>query len=150
MSQFKIKNKTSKIVLAILLLTSGAAKALEVSDYKGKVVYLDFWASWCEPCKLSFPWLNKMKSQNPDLVVIGVNLDKEESLAKEFLKESPANFEIIYDPEAKLAEKYNVGGMPYSIVFDKKGIKRLSHVGFTNAKGKVYEQEIKKLLSESK
>ena len=80
-----------------------AAAPLDLSNYQGKIVWLDFWASWCVPCRRSFPWLNTVLAQYEDagFVVVGVNLDKDAELVREFLKETPADFPIIYDPEGK-------------------------------------------------
>ncbi len=121
----------------------------DIQQYKGKVVYLDFWASWCIPCRKSFPWMNKIQEQySPDeFVVVAVNLDKEKKLAVDFLKEYPANFQIIYDPKAKIAKKYQIEGMPSSILFNSKGKPVFAHKGFFSKKIPKYEVEIQNLLT---
>lgn len=121
---------------------------LDLSEYKGQVVYLDFWASWCGPCKESFPWLNAMTKKYPNLVIVGVNLDKEKSEADEFLQKYPAQFKVIFNPDGHLAETHQVKGMPYSIMMNKKGEKKFSHIGFNAEKSKQYEKQIQKLLGE--
>lgn len=76
---------------------------------------MDFWASWCEPCRVSFPWLNEMQAKYGErLVVIGVNVDRERADASRLLTQAPAQFHIMYDPESKLASSYEVMGMPSS------------------------------------
>lgn len=138
------------ILFSIVLFMSAGVQAqttdLDMQKHKGKVVYLDFWASWCGPCKESFPWLNSLKKKFPNLVVIGINLDKEKADAEKFLKEHPAQFPIVYNPAGQLAEKFGVKGMPYSVIFNKKGGKAFSHIGFNKEKAKEYEKQIKTLL----
>jgi len=123
--------------------------APQIAHYKGQVVYLDFWASWCGPCRESFPWLNHLVRKYPKLKIIGINLDKEKSKAVDFLEKYPAQFEIIYDPSGKLAEKYKVKGMPYSVVIDKKNNVRHSHIGFSSKDADSYTKIIKSLIEEN-
>jgi thiol-disulfide isomerase/thioredoxin len=124
----------------------------DLSEYKNKVVYLDFWASWCGPCRKSFPWLNSIhnKYQDKGLVVIGVNLDSDFENAEEFLKSVPAEFKLFSDPDAKLAEQYKLIGMPSSFVIDGKGEVRHRHVGFKKVSIDAYEDSILSLLNELK
>ena len=105
---------------------------LTLADLKGKVVYLDFWASWCPPCRKSFPWMNEMERRysRQGLTVIAVNLDKDHDLAAKFLNEVPANFTVAYDPQGTVAESYHVPGMPSSFIIDRNGRIQTIHVGF--------------------
>jgi len=125
---------------------------LSLDSYKGQVIYLDFWASWCVPCKKSFPWLNDLQKNygKHDFKVIAVNLDKDRKLAERFLKHYPAEFLVGYDPEGKIASQLNVQGMPSSFLIDKKGNIISSHIGFKEKDIKSLEAKIKKLLSSSK
>jgi thiol-disulfide isomerase/thioredoxin len=125
------------------------AQAFEIEKYKGKVVYLDFWASWCGPCKLSFPWMEEMhhKYKDKGLVIVAVNLDAEKKDAEKFLKPFKVSFELEYDPEGKSAETYKVEAMPTSVVFDRTGKKVSSHLGFDSKKAKDYEKEIISILN---
>ena len=125
------------------------AAELDLAQYKGKVVYLDFWASWCVPCRHSFPWMNKMHRQLSDkgLVIIAVNLDEERKEADAFLKVIPADFKIIYDPEGELATKHKVKGMPSAYVFDRSGKLVKSHIGFKNKDAGPARKYIESLLS---
>ena len=90
----------AQLAAALILGTNAHAAAIDLSQYRGKVVYLDFWASWCGPCKQSFPWLASLARTyaSKDFVVIAVNVDKDQSRAQQFLGETPAGFPIVYDP----------------------------------------------------
>jgi thiol-disulfide isomerase/thioredoxin len=116
--------------------------------HKGKVIFLDFWASWCVPCRKSFPWLNtaQRKFKKQGFVVISVNLDREKSFAETFLQSTPAEFAIIYDYQSSLAKEFKLKGMPSSFLFDRKGNKIGIHVGFNTEKQQQFEQEIIKAL----
>ncbi|WP_299075125.1 TlpA disulfide reductase family protein [uncultured Paraglaciecola sp.] len=122
----------------------------QLSGLTGQVVYLDFWASWCKPCRKSFPWMNQMQQKYgaQGLKIIAVNLDTERALAQEFLTKVPANIPIIYDPQGNIASDYQLVGMPSSYLIDKSGKIRYSHKGFFTRSLPKYEQEIVLLLNE--
>jgi cytochrome c biogenesis protein CcmG/thiol:disulfide interchange protein DsbE len=118
-------------------------------DLKGKVVLLDFWASWCGPCRQSFPWMNELQRRyGSDLVVLAVNVDQDRALAEQFLKTTPAAFRVEYDPDGKLATQFEVTSMPTSFVIDRKGQVREQHKGFRTVQRAEREQVIAKLLKE--
>lgn len=142
-----------KMLISVLVLFVSAntyAADFDISAYKGKVVYLDFWASWCGPCKESFPWMNALEKKYPGVKVIAINLDKNQKDADDFLKKYPAQFTVLFDPSGAQAEKFKVKGMPYSIIFDKNGRQVESHIGFSTEKSLQYVQQIQKLLGENK
>lgn len=118
---------------------------------QGKVIYVDFWASWCKPCRKSFPWMNEIqkKYQQDGFTVISINLDSDKANAEAFLATLPANFPVIYDPKGLLAKKFKLPGMPSSFLLDKNGELKSSHVGFNSQDTKKYEQEIAQLLMAS-
>lgn len=120
-------------------------------DLKGKVIYLDFWASWCHPCRKSFPWLNDMHARygQNGLEIVAVNLDKDKSLADQFLKLLPANFNIAYDPETVSAKAFSVKGLPTSFLIDHRGDIRYQHKGFREKDKARLEQLIIQLLKET-
>ncbi len=138
-----------KFLLLLIISASVANAEVSLEEYKGKVVYVDFWASWCAPCLASFPWLNhiheKYKSKN--FAVVGVNLDKKREKADDFLVEKPARFPLIFDPEGVLPKKYQVEGMPYSVIIDEAGKVVHRHSGFESAKTAEYEKAIEEVLT---
>lgn len=124
------------------------AGLFDAEQYRGKVVYLDFWASWCGPCKKSFPWMEAMhkKYERMGLKVIAVNLDKKKALADKFLKKIPANFPILFDPAGVLANQYQLAGMPMTYIIDRNGVIRYRHIGYVPAMQGHYERQIVDLL----
>ena len=116
----------------------------------GNVVLVDFWASWCPPCRESFPWLNKMQQQKSaqGLVVIGMNVDENKQNAEQFLKQYPADFKIMYDPKGQYASHYNIPGMPTSLLFDKQGKLLHTSVGFKLTETAEYERIIDQVLAQ--
>jgi thiol-disulfide isomerase/thioredoxin len=145
--------------LAALVMIAGslAARAvapgssLDLDQYRGKVVVLDFWASWCKPCRQSIPWLNEMKSRyaHDGLVVIGVNVDAEHADAERFMRVVPIDFDVVFDPEGELAKRFKLQGMPSSFVFDRAGKLVESRIGFRDAQKSGHEADLKRLLSNS-
>lgn len=126
-----------------------AAPPPELGPVEGKVVWVDFWASWCVPCRRSFPWMNTMheKYSAQGLQIIAVNLDMERALADGFLKESPAKFTIRFDPQGKLAQQFDVQAMPSSFVLDAAGKVIAVHHGFKLADTEEYEKQIQAALA---
>ncbi len=122
---------------------------VELSKLKGKVVYVDFWASWCVPCRKSFPWMNDLHKKYKDqgLEVVAVNLDKSREPIDEFLRKIPVDFTIAYDPSGGAAINYKVSGMPSSYVIDRSGQLQTSHIGFRDKDKEEIEGKIKELLA---
>ncbi|MFI3136780.1 MAG: TlpA disulfide reductase family protein [Methylococcaceae bacterium] len=120
-----------------------------LAQFAGKVVYLDFWASWCAPCRTSFPLLNKLhqKLQAQGFEVVAVNLDEDKTKAEQFLKEFPVSFKILSDPAGQWADKFGVESMPTSYIIDKKGVVQNIHHGFASDDIKELEAKITQLLA---
>lgn len=114
---------------------------------KGKPVLVDFWASWCGPCRESFPWMNEIREKYPDLEIIAINLDEERSEADSFLANNVTNFTVHFDPEGEYAEKFGVPGMPSSYLIDGEGNIIKEHIGFFSSKTDYYESAIIELLA---
>lgn len=122
---------------------------LNLEQYRGKVVLIDFWASWCIPCRRAFPWLETISKRykDKDLVVIGVNLDDSKESMDRFLEKYPVTFVIQHDPRAALAEANQLQGMPVSFLINRKGEVVYRHVGFRDDQTDSYENEIKRHLN---
>ncbi|MGL5046545.1 MAG: TlpA family protein disulfide reductase [Shewanella sp.] len=125
-------------------------QAVSLTEFTGKVVYVDFWASWCGPCRKSFPWMNEMHKKYHDqgLVVVAINLDTDNELAQEFLKQVPAQFAVRFNPEGDVARSFDLLGMPSSFMFNRQGELVQQHAGFYADKTADYEQELVNLLKE--
>ena len=143
-----------RLIAAVLLsLTAISAHAADplppaLAPYAGKVVYLDFWASWCGPCAESFPWLNQMQARyGKDLTIVGVNVDAENRAADAFLKKHPAAFAILRDPDGQLPERYKIEGMPSSVILDARGRVLHQHSGFRAGDTAEYEAAIRAALA---
>lgn len=122
--------------------------SISLQQFRGKVVYIDFWASWCVPCRKSFPWMNAMQAKyKPEgLVVLGINLDEDKQAAKKFLQQIPAKFTIAYDPDGETPGKYQLAVMPTSYLIDRSGNIVGSHRGFKKSQTTEMEHKISALL----
>ena len=138
------------LIAGILALGSSRAadSTLNLEDYRGQVVLLDFWASWCVPCRRSFPWMNQMRQKYgaQGLVIIGVNMDAGAADADAFLREYPAQFAIVSDPDGNLARQFEVEAMPSSYVIGRDGAVVATHMGFQVKKSGEYEEQIRQVL----
>jgi thiol-disulfide isomerase/thioredoxin len=127
----------------------GRNGTLSLDKFKGKTVYLDFWASWCGPCKQSFPWMNEMQSRYgaQGLQVLAINLDQKAEDAQSFLKANPANFEVAFDPAGKVPHTYAIKGMPTSMLIAPNGQVLMVHSGFKEEQARELEQLIQQALT---
>lgn len=130
----------------------GKDGAVQLAKYQGKIVYVDFWASWCGPCRQSFPWMNEMQARYgaKGLQVVGVNLDAKTDDARRFLAETPARFAIAFDPAGATPRAYGIKGMPSSVLIGPDGKVLYEHAGFKEADRAALEQVIQKALGGAK
>ena len=114
------------------LPTIDEAEKISLSDYRGKVIYLDFWASWCAPCRISLPLLNELYIElgTEDFTVLAVNIDEDITNARRFLQRYPVKYPILVDTSASVAEAYDLRAMPTSFIIDQNGNIAYTHVGF--------------------
>jgi len=124
---------------------SGDDHKLDTSRFEGSVVYLDFWASWCKPCRKSFQWMARMHESYAEkgLVIVAVGLDNNTEDAREFLARIKPSFRIVLDPNAKMAAAYDLEGMPCSFLFDRDGVVQSIHTGFRERDRDELEQRIR-------
>ena len=137
-------------VCLLLFAPTRAASPFDLGSLRGHVVYLDFWASWCAPCRQAFPWMQSMKDtyEGQGLTVVVVNLDADHADAEKFLHQFRPTFDVRFDPKGELAEFYKIKGMPSSVLIDRQGVPRFTHIGFRPADGTVYEAQLRELLAE--
>ena len=118
----KTLTKTIAVVcLLAFIAIAHSDESLNVSELKGSVVLLDFWASWCKPCRESLPWMNSLQAEFPSLRIVAVNVDTDRQAAEQFLEEFKPEFEIAYDPNGRLAAEFGVYGMPTSFLLNTDG-----------------------------
>jgi cytochrome c biogenesis protein CcmG, thiol:disulfide interchange protein DsbE len=123
-------------------------QAIDLNNYLGKVVYIDFWASWCEPCRASFPFLNKLQARHSadQFAVLGISLDEKKPDAEKFLANIPATFPVAIDSSGQCANAFGVQGMPSSFIIGTKGKVIYSHQGFRKSDHKKLAKVVEKIL----
>jgi cytochrome c biogenesis protein CcmG, thiol:disulfide interchange protein DsbE len=127
---------------------AGKQGNVKLSDYKGKAVYLDFWASWCGPCKQSFPWMNEMQAKyaSQGFAVVGINVDAKPADALNFLQQTPAKFDVAFDVKGASPRSYGIKGMPTSVLIGADGKVLAIHSGFKDEERASLEDSIKSAL----
>ncbi|HLW23364.1 MAG TPA: TlpA disulfide reductase family protein [Steroidobacteraceae bacterium] len=140
--------------LAVVLALPGAAAAAapldELGSHQGQVVYVDFWASWCTPCRQAFPWLQAMHESYAlrGLSIVAVDVDANRADGERFLKRFHPGFEVRFDPSGSLARQFKLEGMPCSVLIDRRGNVRFTHIGFSDKDRITYERQLRELLDE--
>ena len=132
---------------AFALPTAGG-DTVDLARLRGRVVYVDFWASWCTPCRRSFPWMNDLDARYRDagLVIVGVNVDKRREDALRFLRDVPARFTIVFDPQGATPAAFDVKGMPSAYLIDRDGRVAAVEEGFHDERADALERRIRALL----
>lgn len=127
-----------------------AASPLDIDEFRGRVLYLDFWASWCAPCQQSFPWMQSMQAahQREGLVIVAVNLDAHRADAERFLAKLHPTFDIRFDPDGETAQRFHLHGMPTSLIIDRHGVVRFTHIGFRPLDRAAYEDQLRQVLAQ--
>lgn len=124
---------------------------VDLDALRGNVVLVDFWASWCGPCKQEMPILEALhkKYAGNGLVIVGVNIDKQQKKMANFLEAHPVTFRQVRDKKLEVASRYQPPTMPTSFLIDRTGTIRVVHEGFQKKDAAKIEAEIKKLLAET-
>ena len=121
-----------------------------LENYAGKVVYVDFWASWCKPCRHSFPFMNQLQAQFGDeLAIVAINVDESRDDALRFLEALEPQFEIVYDPRGELAAAFDVPGMPTSYLFSREGRLLQRHIGFKKSQIEALRKTVADAVNET-
>ena len=126
-------------------------QSVKLSNYLGKVVYLDFWASWCVPCRETFPFMNQLQEKygKDGFEVVAVNIDTKKGDADRFLAQFPAHFTVLFDPKRGVAKTYALKGMPTAFLIDRAGNVVSTHLGFQKDRAGELEAHIAKALADS-
>ncbi len=121
---------------------------VRMRDLRGKVVIVDFWASWCGPCREELPVLNRLYERYKDagLVVVGVSQDTRARNARGFLRRTPVDFPVVIDEDHEVAGRYDPPRMPSSYIVDRRGVVRHVHEGFRSGDERTIEQQVRQLL----
>lgn len=130
-------------------LPTAAGETVALDKLKGRVVYVDFWASWCGPCRHSFPWMNEMQQKYGarGFTVIGINVDKRRADAERFLRDTPAAFTIVFDEAGKTPAAFAVKGMPTSYLIDVDGKVVTVESGFRDDQKAPLEERVRALVA---
>jgi len=160
-----------RLLLAVILMLCGSAsvfaaspsdpapnftlkaldgKNLKLSELTGTVVLLNFWASWCGPCRQEMPLLNAMHNKYEPLgfTVLGVNVEQNIDDARGFMQDFPVDFPVVLDQRNEVSSAYKIVGMPTTLILDRDGNIRYRHVGYKPGEEKAYRKMVKKLIRE--
>ena len=131
-------------------LASRDGGRVALSDLTGQVVMVNFWATWCGPCRQEMPQLEALYERYSDLgfTLLGVNVEEDSSGADAFLADTPVSFPILFDPENQVSELYNVVAMPSTVLIDKSGNLRFIHHGYQPGYENEYQSQIRALIRE--
>jgi peroxiredoxin len=129
-------------------LQSVDGKAVSLAQYKGDVVMINFWASWCGPCRQEMPLLDSIYKQYKDMgfVLLGVNVEPDRHGANAWLKQTPVSYPVLYDPNSQVSQLYQVQAMPTTVIIDRQGIVRFVHNGYLPGDENQYMNSIRSLI----
>ncbi|MEE4249758.1 MAG: TlpA disulfide reductase family protein [Alcanivoracaceae bacterium] len=131
-------------------LKSRSGENIKLSDLRGDVVMINFWASWCGPCRQEMPHLEVLSKEYADygFTLLGVNVDEKQELAEKLLAQIPVSFPILFDPTSSVSKLYNVDAMPTTILIDRDGNLRHLHRAYRPGFEDIYSDQIKALVLE--
>jgi peroxiredoxin len=170
LSKCRIQRRLQQLIMgAVLLIVWGSSTAanqpsmapdftlkshegvnIKLSELRGQVVMVNFWASWCGPCRQEMPLLQQLydRYQSLGFALLGVNVDEDQVAANKILKELPVSFPILYDKRSKVSKAYQVKAMPSTFIVDRDGRIRYLHKGYKPGYEDEYQQQIRELLRE--
>ncbi len=131
-------------------LPSRDGKEVNLAQYKGQVVMLNFWASWCHPCRDEMPLLESIykKYNKLGFVLLGVNVEPDSKAATDWLKVTPVSFPVLFDKDSKVSQMYDVASMPSTVIIDRKGNVRMLHRGYKAGDENEYMDSVRTLVRE--
>ena len=131
-------------------LKSNGGDNLRLAEQRGNVVMLNFWASWCGPCKQEMPLLDELHKRysRAGFTIIGVNVERDPEDAKRVLRDIPVSFPVLFDTESSVSKLYDVSAMPTTVMIDRDGNIRHLHKGFKPGFENEYRKQIKQLIRE--
>jgi peroxiredoxin len=131
-------------------LASRAGTQVSLADLKGQVVMINFWASWCGPCRQEFPALDQIyaKYKPMGFTLVAINVESEKADAERFLEKTPASFPILFDPDNKVSGSYGVSAMPTTVLVDRQGRVRWQHRAYKPGDEAKYIEQIRAALRE--
>ncbi len=148
------------LTTASVIATQGAApvfalqtrdgKTMSLEDFRGEVVMINFWATWCGPCRQEMPLLEEIYQRYNKLgfTLLGVNVEEHSNDADRFLAETPVSFPILYDPSNEVSKQYGVSAMPSTVIVDREGNVRYLHHGYQPGYENEYQDQIRELVRE--
>jgi len=131
-------------------LKNESGSNLRLSEFRGEVVMINFWASWCAPCRQEMPLLDELYTQYQPLgfTILGVNVEEDSTKARKLLKDSPVNFPVLFDNSSDVSKLYNVVAMPSTVLVDRDGNIRYLHQGYKPGYEESYQQQVRELIRE--
>jgi peroxiredoxin len=131
-------------------LKSLSGENVKLSEYRGQVLLINFWASWCGPCRQEMPLLDKLHQRYAayGFTVFGINVEENSEAAKKMIKDAPVSFPILFDTENSVSKAYNVSAMPSTVMVDRDGNMRYLHQGYKAGDEENYKKWIKQLIKE--
>jgi len=142
--------KTPENLAPDFTLASNKGGNIQLADLRGKVVMLNFWASWCGPCREEMPLLDQLhqRYQSQGFLLLGVNTDADVAQANQLLEDIPVDFPVVYDTSGQVSDAYGVDAMPTTLVIDREGKVRFQHRGYSPGDEIEYQRVIDELLRE--